>query len=50
MLPKLGKLEFDFLYFLNRPNSVAEETKNFDKVIEWFENQVKKVNPHLEKP
>jgi hypothetical protein len=32
-LPNLGNLEFDFLYFENRPNNAADETKNFDKVI-----------------
>ena len=38
-LPKDGKLEFDFIYFGNRPLSEAEETKDFHKIIDWFKQR-----------
>lgn len=35
-LPRDGKLEFDFIYFGNRPLSENEETQDFHKIIDWF--------------
>lgn len=45
-LPKDGKLEFDFCYFDNRPESAAQESPNFDKVVTWFKD---KANPSAAK-
>lgn len=45
VLPKLGKFEFEFLYFENRPLNADDETQDWDKVCEWFELQGKQLNP-----
>jgi hypothetical protein len=38
-LPRDGKLEFDFIYFGNRPLNENEETQDFHKIIDWFKQR-----------